>query len=70
MKFRPTTAVTVPADLRAFAAYLTNGVMSEPEGNLLRQEIAAWLNKKLDSLLSSDAFGTEGQHDPRGDHRE
>ncbi len=27
------------------------------------------LNAMLDDLLSQDFFGTEGQGDPRGDHR-
>jgi len=26
-------------------------------------------NELLDNMLSEDAFGTEGQCDPRGDHR-
>lgn len=29
-----------------------------------------WLNAALDDFLSQDAFGTEGQCDPRGDHRD
>lgn len=70
MRFRPTTAATVHDDLRSFAAYLCVPPLHAPDGNLLRQEIAVWLNKKLDQLLASDAFGTEGQCDPRGDHRE
>lgn len=28
-----------------------------------------WLNDLLDDLASEDAFGTEGQNDPRGDNR-
>jgi hypothetical protein len=31
--------------------------------------IAAF-NELLDEMLEEDAFGTEGQCDPRGDHRE
>lgn len=27
------------------------------------------LNSMLDDLLADDFFGTEGQNDPRGDHR-
>lgn len=27
------------------------------------------LNTMLDSILEQDGFGTEGQNDPRGDHR-
>ena len=29
-----------------------------------------WLEGVLDDLLSCDFFGTEGQCDPRGDHRD
>jgi hypothetical protein len=29
-----------------------------------------WLNQLLDDLASDDAFGTEGQCDPRGDQRD
>lgn len=67
MKFRRTTASTVVADLKAFAEYLAD---PDPEANELRAEIATWLNAKLDELLGMDAFGTEGQCDPRGDHRD
>lgn len=28
------------------------------------------LDEWLDEMLNADAFGTEGQLDPRGDHRE
>lgn len=28
------------------------------------------LNEMLDELHSNDFFGTEGQNDPRGDHRD
>jgi hypothetical protein len=31
--------------------------------------IAAEFNRMLDTLLGEDFFGTEGQNDPRGDHR-
>ena len=65
MKFRPSTARHVVADLQAFAKYL-----KDPDLSDLRHEIAGWLNAKLDELLGDDAFGTEGQCDPRGDHRD
>jgi hypothetical protein len=65
-KFRPTTARSVVADLKAFANYLSD---PDPDMSDLRQEIASWLNRKLDELHGDDAFGTEGQCDPRGDHR-
>ena len=31
---------------------------------------AFWLDTQLDNLLGEDVFGTEGQLDPRGDHRD
>lgn len=65
MKFRPTTAATLADDLSRFSTYLTDP--DTPEDLLV--EISAWLNKKLDQLHNQDAFGTEGQCDPRGDHR-
>ena len=35
-----------------------------------RQEVAADINVMLDDILNEDGFGTEGQSDPRGDHRD
>lgn len=35
-----------------------------------RRRAVNTLNEVLDSLVSEDFFGTEGQNDPRGDHRE
>lgn len=67
-KFRPTTADTVAGDLAEFAHWIT--FHSHPTDDELRAELAKWLNRKLDQLLAQDAFGTEGQQDPRGDHRE
>jgi hypothetical protein len=66
MRFRKTTAKTVARDLRAFADFLEGDNASKEE----RVEVAAWLNEKLDEWLTQDAFGTEGQCDPRGDHRD
>ena len=34
-----------------------------------RRSAVDTLNDVLDGLLSEDFFGTEGQNDPRGDHR-
>lgn len=34
-----------------------------------RERISEAFNDMLDSLLDEDFFGTEGQCDPRGDHR-
>lgn len=36
----------------------------------LRARFAESLDQYLDSLLADDFFGTEGQNDPRGDHRD
>lgn len=62
-QFRRTTAETVSTDLRAFADFLERS--SEHD----RRCAAGDLNHILDEWHSSDAFGTEGQLDPRGDHR-
>jgi hypothetical protein len=35
-----------------------------------RAVIAEKFNEALDELLGEDFFGTEGQCDPRGDHRD
>lgn len=35
-----------------------------------RKPFVDWLNEALDELLNDDAFGTEGQLDPRGDQRD
>ncbi len=64
MKFRKTTSKTVARDLRAFADWL------DKDGKAVdKKEVAGSLNEILDGLLGDDAFGTEGQLDPRGDHR-
>jgi len=34
------------------------------------KNIAEGFNRMLDTLLGEDFFGTEGQCDPRGDHRD
>lgn len=36
----------------------------------LAQEIMSVWNDALDVLAAQDAFGTEGQNDPRGDNRD
>lgn len=64
MKFRKTTAKTVVRDLRAFADWL------EAANDASKKEAASQLNEILDEFLGEDAFGTEGQLDPRGDHRD
>lgn len=64
-RFRKTTAKTVAKDLRVFSAWI-----DENAKDLEKRELADWVNDKLDELLGDDAFGTEGQCDPRGDHRD
>jgi len=65
MKTKKTTSKTVVKHLRAFADFLEEESCKE---NLKLE--AEWLNEHLDELHSMDYFGTEGQCDPRGDHRE
>jgi hypothetical protein len=43
------------------------GYMAAEPGN---QNLILAFDLFLDDLLSEDAFGTEGQNDPRGDHRD
>lgn len=64
MKFRKTTSKTVARDLRAFADWLDKDAK-----DVDKKGVAGSLNEILDGLLGDDAFGTEGQCDPRGDHR-
>ena len=64
--FRRTTAATLTTDLRAFADEIDRRRWPVA----LRDREAVWLNEHLDALLRQDAFGTEGQCDPRGDDRE
>ena len=64
-KFKKTTSKTVTKHLRAFADYL-----EETNEDLEYKEAAERLNDWLDELHSMDVFGTEGQLDPRGDHRD
>jgi hypothetical protein len=64
MKFRPTTAGTVVIDLARFLEDLSGASDEE------RTAVASRFNRWMDDLLRADFFGTEGQCDPRGDHRE
>jgi len=62
--YSPANASTVTNILRRYADWLDN---QDAECNSAH---AASLNEYLNGLLSQDAFGTEGQCDPRGDHRD
>lgn len=64
-KFRKTTAATVAEDLRKFATWLEGKDISRWE----KSAAAGMLNEYLDEIFGEDGFGTEGQCDPRGDHR-
>lgn len=65
MKFRKATAYTVTEVLRQWTILVQNEHDLEA-----RQGWADAVNDVLDALLAEDAFGTEGQLDPRGDHRD
>lgn len=63
-QYQPANASTVASVLRRYADWLDK---QDPE---FREFAAEGLNGHLDELMRGDAFGTEGQCDPRGDHRE
>mgnify|MGYP000178518935 FL=1 len=63
-RFKPATCATVADVLMRWSD------MVREEDRAGRTAWAALVNEKLDELLSNDAFGTEGQLDPRGDHRD
>ena len=63
--FSPLTHENAPAILKEIERRITQKDDEE--------ESEIWceaLNEMLDSLLNDDFFGTEGQLDPRGDHRD
>lgn len=59
----PATPATVSAVLHRYATWLAT------QGSETRVAHARGINAYLDQLLQADAFGTEGQCDPRGDPR-
>jgi hypothetical protein len=61
--FAPARPATVAAVLRRYATWL------DKQDAETRSAHAHEINTYLDQLLRDDAFGTEGQCDPRGDHR-
>ena len=65
MKFKKVSQKTVVKVLRAYADFLDSADASQ----LDRLQAAAFLDEHLDDMYEADAFGTEGQLDPRGDHR-
>lgn len=64
MKYRDANAGNVAEVLRRFAEWVERADIET------RGDIADDVNSVLDALKESDAFGTEGQNDPRGDHRD
>lgn len=65
-KFKRTSSKTLTAHLRAFADEIERNDWPDT----LRKEAAREFNLWMDRLFEEDAFGTEGQCDPRGDHRD
>lgn len=57
------TSKNVSSVLRRFADYLDTLTVKE------RAPFARDVNIMLNSITDADGFGTEGQCDPRGDHR-
>jgi hypothetical protein len=63
MEFKPLTQKNAPKILKEIERRIVRNEEDEAE---------IWcdaLNEMLDDLLEDDFFGTEGQLDPRGDHR-
>lgn len=68
-KFAPATSLTIAAVLRAMADQCDKEAERGHERHFAH-EYAEAINPLLDELLNDDFFGTEGQADPRGDHRD
>ncbi len=62
--FKPVTPKTLPEVMIRLSAFALEGDLE------LKKAFCLWLNTVLDNLGNEDAFGTEGQSDPRGDHRD
>lgn len=57
------TPKNIPRVIRDFADFV------EELDKVDRKMVADTMNEFFDELLNEDFFGTEGQCDPRGDHR-
>ncbi len=66
MKWKKVTPETLPAVMARLLVYI---LQDTPDNMELTKANCDWLNKVLDDLTDEDAFGTEGQCDPRGDQR-
>lgn len=64
MKTKKTNAKNVVKHLRNFTDFIEK---QDKEG---KDYVAMALNDLWNDMLMSDFFGTEGQCDPRGDHRD
>ncbi len=58
---------TTKKKLRAVLTKLAD--MGEGPDPVLAKNICGAVDAMLDNMLEDDVFGTEGQLDPRGDHR-
>lgn len=66
-KFRKATKTTI---VRVLEAMIKQIKEDEEEYNQFAQVYSEEVDMMLDNLLNQDFFGTEGQLDPRGDHRD
>jgi hypothetical protein len=74
-KFRKMTRTTAARVLHRMAEMCENEDVGDRPGQVRPEDsYAQWFAELIDPALSQmeceDAFGTEGQLDPRGDHRD
>lgn len=69
-KFRPTTGNTLIADMRKFTNQVAKDMRENGIDKKELDQLAVEFNEWMDNLFGEDYFGTEGQLDPRGDHRD
>lgn len=69
-KYRATTGKTLLTDMRKFVNHVAKEVRDNDIDEKGLNELAVEFNEWMDNLLGQDYFGTEGQLDPRGDHRD
>lgn len=61
--------VRKPRKIKSMNAVWNKLMEIAAEGEFYEKIIAEEFNTMLDTMLCNDFFGTEGQLDPRGDHR-
>lgn len=69
-KFRPTSSNTLIADMRKFTNQVAKDMRENGIDKKELDQLAVEFNEWMDNLFGEDYFGTEGQLDPRGDHRD